>query len=388
MSPRARHAVTDFSQLASDYGGTLYLTDLLCHGWNAWPPTLRSQYPGLCDWRGVSDLKKKLQSLSQAAPDSAVRLASRTVSIMQCAARLMFGPCRNVLVTDLTWPSYARILRQEQCTSACHITTIQIRKTILYQRPSGADVVELIARKFESSQCDGLFLPLVDNLGIRLPIRRIVERIRAENELRFVVVDGAQALHHLPLNLASNYCDLLIAGTHKWLQAFVPLGVCFFGHPRSCDYIRGSLDRLVKSGAVCDPLLRFSEELYCKKLNATGETVSITPLVAASAAAEDALRSANVTHNGVESNRLTICGVAANRGWSVLSPGGDLASRIVLLRSTQPHVRSAPPDSIQRRFLNANVAVTTYGDGIVRASVPMVCISCPQIESLEKAFSG
>ena len=76
-----------------------------------------------------------------------------------------------------------------------------------------------MCQAFIEHGCDGLFLPAVSNLGIRLPIRELVQAIGRRAELRFVVIDGAQALAHVPLELNRDYGDLLLAGCHKWLRA-------------------------------------------------------------------------------------------------------------------------------------------------------------------------
>lgn len=131
MSPRARRASVDFARFASEYGAPLYWSDFLRHGASVWPDSIRAEYAGLSDWNGVSPLKERLRRLAQAHATSDVLIAARSASLMKVASHLLYGPCGNVLVTDLTWPNYERILRREQRNSACRITTARLRREIL-----------------------------------------------------------------------------------------------------------------------------------------------------------------------------------------------------------------------------------------------------------------
>ncbi len=113
---------------------------------------------------------------------------------MRFAAKLMIGPCRNVLLTDVSWPAYEGVFERERRSSTCRRTRLLLRRRILYEGISPDDFIALTVRHYIKQGCDGLFIPLVDNLGVRLPVERLVERLRQEAELRFVVVDGAQAI--------------------------------------------------------------------------------------------------------------------------------------------------------------------------------------------------
>ena len=134
------------------------------------------------------------------------------------------------------------------------MTRVAVRRQVLRQDADCRALVDLLCQTFIEHGCDGLFLPAVSNLGVRLPIREIVQAIGSRAELRFVALDGAQSLAHVPLELDRNYCDLLLAGCHKWLRAYNPLGVAFYGHPRSTQYIHDTVQRLMASRRIDDPL--------------------------------------------------------------------------------------------------------------------------------------
>jgi len=77
-----------------------------------------------------------------------------------------------------------------------------------------------------SEGCDGLFLPAVDHLGTRIPVAQIVRTIRRfGGEIRFIMIDAAQALGHVPLDDDWRVADFLVAGTHKWLGSYSTLGL-------------------------------------------------------------------------------------------------------------------------------------------------------------------
>ena len=75
------------------------------------------------------------------------------------------------------------------------------------------------------------FLSAVTFQGVQLPVRQLVRTLGDRERPRFVVVDGAQALNHIPLGLGEEYCDLLLAGCHKWLRAYQTLGLAFCCRP-------------------------------------------------------------------------------------------------------------------------------------------------------------
>ncbi len=387
MSPQACRASVDFARFSSEYGATLYLTDFLKDGFASLPSTIRDGYCGLEDWRGVSTLRQSLRVLSDSQCDSNVLIASRAASLMKLAARLLVRPCHNILVTDLSWPAYDRILRRAANNRGYKVTNVRIRRDILKRQLTADELTDKIAAQFVRDVCDGLFLPLVDNLGVQLPVRRIVDRIRKEAELRFVVLDAAQAYNHVPLALASNYCDFVIAGCHKWLRAFTPMGVGFFGHPATADYIRDSTQRWTQQGAIDDPLMRFADELDGGACQRFGETVSLSPMLTSNAAAIDALRNRKATDAATD-NELILTSMAASLGWRVRTPCDDLRSRIVLLQSPRDSDRHVSPEMLRRRFLNRSIALSAYARGIVRVSLPSRPFSVDDCAALQTALSS
>lgn len=384
MSPRACRASVDFSRFASEQGCSLYLSQFLSQGASAFSESFRRRYPALEDWQGVDFLASRLKSIAGASPSSDVVLAARSAELMRFAAKLLTGPCRNVLVTDLSWPAYEQIFERERRGSACHQTRVELRRSVLEDRISPDDVIEHLVRAFVENQCDGLFLPLVDNLGVQLPVRRIVERVRREAELRFVVVDGAQSVGHVPLRLADGYCDLLLAGCHKWLRAFSPLGLAFFGHAGSQSYIRASLSRWLEAGDLDDPLLAFAQELQGGEAMPYGETVQVAPLLTANGAAIDALER-GLPHYA-DDCRTEIVAAAESNGWRGVSPHSGHKSRILLFEQKHKRTEAFPHEQIREAFLSEGIAISTYDSGLLRLSLPDQVLRSEQLAQLATAF--
>lgn len=385
MSPRACNASIDLTRYASEHGCDPEFSKLLRHGFSAWPEHLQCRYPGLAHWNAVHDFKRDLKLLGSAHTGSDVLLASRSASLMSLAGKLFTGTCSRVLLTDCTWPAYLARLQAECERSATELCQLPIRSRVLRNRLDSEELVALITNAFITSNCDGLFLPLVDNLGIRLPIERITESIRQRAELRFVVVDGAQAAGHVALELHKNYCDFLLTGSHKWLRAFATMGIGFYGNPASVGYVSDSLDRFRSQRAIDDPLLDFSQELETGTANLYGETVQVAPLFIASAAVIDALEAKAEPVADDTSERLAAL-ADGSTNWKSVRVDASLQSRIYLARRSEPANNADNAEALRGSLKRCGVTATAYHDGTVRLSMPHG-FSEHEWKVLESAFS-
>ncbi|AMV35093.1 Aminotransferase class-V [Pirellula sp. SH-Sr6A] len=385
MSPRACRASVDFSRFAAEFGGDLYLSKLLSSGFDSWPQWMQEQFEGLSEWQGIAGLKANLRSLSQANEQVEVALASRSSSLMQFGAKLLSGPCRNVLVTDLSWPGYQAILQQQSHTAACRVSLIPLREKIMRDGVSSSEVVQLITAAFHTFRCDGLFLPLIDNFGVKLPVRRIVRAIESSADLRFVLVDGAQALGQIPLELSECYCDLLIASTQKWLRAYSPMGVGFYCMRQNGSYVHSTLERWTRMGYLEDPLLRFTMELETGRFNRFGETVSIAPLFNVNAACIDALARIDIPNTDA---RTTIDSYESLHGWTRLATASDMESKASVFKAGTASVRKLPAEVIRSRFFRSGLVVSAYDKGLVRVSEPTSALIGDELDQLVLGFNG
>ena len=387
MSRSAQQIHIDFVRFVGEEGASLYFDQLLTGGTAAWPASLRRRFPALQSWQGISHLKEALRRPAGASAQWQVLLASRSAQLMKLAAELLFRLCRNVLVTDLTWPSYRYILDRTGGRAENQLTTLSLRKRILKDKLQPDELVEQVVRSFLRHGCDGLFLPAVDNLGVRLPVERIVRAIKERTELRFVAVDGAQALGHVPLDLDEQYCDFLIAGCHKWLCAYHPMGIGFYGHPRSVGYIEQTIGRLQRQGSLDDPLIRFLGELSGKAPTRYGESVNLAPLFSCQGALQDTGRDdpTFVLPRRV-ANADQLVTLLGDHGWKPLRPADGLRSGILLLRSTAGHLQRLSPDVLRLRLHEVGLAVSAYPGGVVRVSLPAELWHPADLELVTRAF--
>lgn len=387
MSRSAQQVQIDFVRFAGEEPASLYFDQFLTSGTRQWPESMCRRFPALEAWQGISPLKAQLRRPVDAPPEWNVLLASRSAQLMKLAARLLFQLCRNVLVTDLSWPSYRFILDRIRSRVGNQVTSLPLRRRILKYRIAPQEVVDRTVRCFLRHGCDGLFLPAVDNLGVRVPVERIVRAIRQQAELRFVVVDGAQAFCHVPMRLIGQYCDFFICGCHKWLGAYHPLGLGFYGHPRSASYIEQTTQRLQRCGAVDDPLMQFLCELNGKALNRYGETVNLAPLFSCQGALRDVTRDdPTVSLRTRLANADQLAELLSNRGWRPLRPARALRTGILLLQPAARAARAISPEVLRQRFHQAGLAVSTYPKGTVRLSLPAKAWHHDDLDHIVHAF--
>lgn len=369
MSPSAQLSQIEFVRIAGEYGGSLYFERFLQNGSNELPGPAGDI---LNRWRGINGLSTDLKQLVNASPESRVLFANRSHELMRLAAYLMFGPCRNILVTDLTWPAYLESLNLHCGPPTNRIIQVSLRDSILQERIPHQVVIDRILDAYETNACDGLFLPAVDNLGIRFPARECVMQIKANHDLRFVVIDGAQAVGHIPVDLSDDWCDFFLAGCHKWLRAYQPLGLGYFGSDQSRHYIQDRVNRLIATHAIDDPLLALTENMRNGRWDGYTETVNLVPLFSCHGALQDLCLDSLRPESLPAEDRHTLTGLLESESqsrWRLVRPHPSMESRILLIqrRACGPVV---PKEQLRQQFLQHGIALTTYDDNVVRLSLP------------------
>jgi hypothetical protein len=232
----------------------------------------------------------------------------------------------------------------------------------------------MFLRHYEATGCEGLFLSSLTYQGLRLPVREIARALAASPRPSFVVVDGAQGFCHAPAELGSGYCDLFLAGTHKWLRAYHPMGVGFCGRPESADFIKRTCEGMMAEEGIDDALLHFTSRRERGVRERFTETVSLAPLFSCAAALAENLgsgpcprkRFAELVYRARELQELS-----EGSAWAPLVPHPSLRSGILLLHSGDPAVQAESPESLRRHFQAQNLSLTAYENGIVRLSAPM-----------------
>ncbi|MCI0457461.1 MAG: aminotransferase class V-fold PLP-dependent enzyme [Gemmataceae bacterium] len=390
MAPGAQEAHRHFIRLAGEEAGSLYFEQFLRCGAEVWPEELRRRYAGLAAWRGVAALKQSLRHLAGVLPDLPLLLAARSAQLMKFAARLLFHPCANVLVTDTGWPSYHAILERERGPRGRLITQVSIRDAILREQATEEDIVARISSAYFRHHCDGLFLTAVSNEGIRLPVERTVREVQCRRQPRLVVVDGAQDFCHVYPDLRHECCDLYLAGCHKWLGGYYPLGLGFYGRRGSRSLIERVLDRMVADGDLDDPLLRFIAQLERTTLDGYTETVNLAPLFSCRGALADTDRpspEAALSFRQRLANARRVVEVSRGTAWRALLPDASFRSGILLLQSERADVCQAPPEAMRAAFHNQGLALTAYHEGLIRLSMPALPWHDDELQRIQNALA-
>lgn len=370
MLPAARHAQIDFVRLASEEPSSLYFEEFLRAGFSAWPASYQERFPGLNSWAGVRGLKHSIRQLANAASDCQVLLASRSLSLVQIASSCMFRTCRNVLTTDLSWPTYQEVLKRKASTTGNRITLVPLRDEILHRGWTVDEVSHYLAHAYVEHQCDGLFLPAVDHLGIRLPIRRIVEQIRERTELRFCFIDAAQAFCHIPLDDSLECADFIVAGSHKWMRAYLPTGIGLVVQRRTREIVEHRLRHMLRKGYCGDPLLQFSEQLTVGgTVDGYSQTANLANLFAcAGAAAERFATPIGCEHMETVVHDILNLRSRLRNAWIQVIPQPEFQTRISLLQKLLSPASDLTGAAVRREWLDAGCIVSGYDGGRVRLS--------------------
>lgn len=279
MSPQAQRTLHDFSRLTAEAPASLYVEDFMRHGFAALPEDDQQRFAELSAWPGLANWKASLRQFVGAPAATDVLVAGRSRSLMRLTARCLFQHCRNVLTTDLSWPAYQGLLEDEARRTGQGVTQVAVRERLFEQQISLDQLAMDLAQAARRFRCDGLFLPAVDNLGIRVPVAEIAAAIRQQAQLHFVATDAAQAIGHVPLLNDSEASDLVMAGTHKWLGGYLPLGLAFLSNEQTRKGIVETSDRMRANEELDDPLLDFLTDLEAQSLRHHTETINLTPLL-------------------------------------------------------------------------------------------------------------
>ncbi len=378
MSPSTRWALQEFVRFAGEYGATLYFDDFLKNGFRALPSGLQQTHAGLSSWRGMGEFQESLSALVGLGKNRLPLLANRTANLVKLAAKALFADRRRVLMSDLTWPSYAEIMRKESARHGSQLLSIPLRDAILRDQIKPSEVAERVADATAQFECGGVFLPAVSHDGIRFPLTLLTETFRRHGRTASLVVDGAQAFCHVPLDLHNLDCDFFVAGSHKWLGAYLPLGI---GFVRSAA-TEGQRHR---HGAG-DPLLSFLQESRCNADNRFGETVNLMPLFSCRAAFSEPRDIAK--DFAVRQANANVLAAAVNGNWHPILPHRDLRSGILLLRARIRTLRSLPAAQLRANILHCGISLTAYEGGILRLAMPCTPLTREQIEHIDQALQG
>ena len=389
MCPEAQRADRDFARLAGEEAGSLYADHFISTGFFSLPPSLRCRYPGLVDWSGISSLKARIRAALGLSRGCSIFLANRSAELVRLAGRCLSERCESILVTDMLWPAYRRILDAECRRRRKHMTVFPARQMILQEGATQQEIVDRIVAHYRHEQCDGLMLSAVTFHGVRMPVREIAAALAGVARPGFVVVDSAQAVKHIPLDLHTPYCDFMIAGCHKWLQAYHPMGLGFCCRQQAEGMVERVCRQMIQRAEIDDPLLALTRELEIDGCEPFSETVNLAPLFTASAAVGRLWRSEHSRREELSlqpANADRMVAISHGTPWRPVRPKTPMRSGILLLEPKRAETRSAPPDTLRFAFRKRAVALSAYQGGLLRISLPQEPFENTELTHLRRAF--
>ena len=370
---RSQAAVADFLRLHQEEGSSVLFDDFLRLGFDGSDGGLRDRYPGLRDWRGIHPLKATLLQIAGLTNRSDTLFASSSAQLVRLAARAMFVRCQNALTVDVAWPDYRNGFLDECGRSGRRVSEIPIQSAILEENAPEEEVLQRITDFYDRQKCDGVFIPAVTNLGIRLPVSEIIESVRRVRPPRFVVVDGAQDFCHVPRQLNALGCDFYITGCHKWLQAYLPMRLGFCCRPDSQKFIRDTCEDMVERRQIDDPLLRFVGQLERDDFEPFTETANLLPLFSCAGAVREQqslIPSLPARFECQLANAEQLQALSADTDWRTILPDRAFRSGVVLMESRDPLVRKLSADRLRSSFRDWGIVVSAYEQGVIRLSMP------------------
>lgn len=377
MRPTAQRADRDFTQLASRLGSPLYWGEFLSRGYEGLPLRLRAALPGLAPWRGVGGLQASLADLVRLPASGRVFLAERSSTLVTLAAEALFERCERVLATDLEWPPYLALLKRVAHRTGKGLVVARVRQRVLAGDHAAAHLIERVVTRYRLASCDGYFLSHVTCHGVRMPLAMLVERLLAVRTPRLGVVDGAQGLAHMPIDLASLGVDLYLAGAHKWLGGYLPLRIGF----AASDTLDATRRRLVTRRVLDDPLMTFCDSVTDGRPARWGETVNLAPLVTtAGALAELTPTLVQQTYATRRASAAAIFEALPSAAPAALHP--SLHSGAALVRAPD----HSTAGSLRLRLAQRGVVASEPLPGLVRLAMPESPLTARDLDRLRRAL--
>ena len=380
LSPYARRSLDDFL----DFVATTPTHPQLIH-WLRTGAALPNGLGSLSRWRGIAAFEQSIAKTFGASEGSRVFISSRSVTLIRLGLQQLFKRCRRCLTVDTCWPKYLQELHHASAEKSDSVFVKSYRRPVFDRGVSVEEFCENLCMVYCSEGCDGLFLPAVDHLGTRIPVAKIVRTIREfGGEIRFLVVDAAQALGHVPLDEDCKVADFLVAGTHKWLRSYSTLGIGVAPQLTSSAAIENGVQQALLRSVADDGLLAFIEQLR-GTVNIQSETVNLCPMLSAFGALQTARTATANSVTAQMQNARNVIRIAERAGWYAELPDNELRCGIVLLQLPKDR-RQIPASQLQQIFADQSIFLTTYDHGMVRLSLPVEPLNTDAHQRLEQAF--
>lgn len=392
MSPTAQRLSTAFIRLSAEEPFNLYCEKFLREGFESWPDRYRRRFDGLEGWGGIEQLRRGTRRLAGASEQASVLLASRSLSLIKAAAKTLFGSSRKLLTTDLSWPSYQDVLVAEATRRGRQVISVPVRDDILTGRLTTDALAERLAAVFVRKKCDSLFLPAVDNLGVLVPVPEIVKRIEDRSPIRFVLTDAAQALAQVPLAAVCRSSDFLVAGCHKWVRGYYPLGIGIGGDRSRIPACREPSVQAYQLNAeviASDPLAGFLENLETGRFAQHSETVNLGPLFSCQGALHDRMELDFATDGECQLRAAAqVRELTAKVGFRAIDREAETRTGIELVDCRVGTSSDLLAAAIEQKLMRCGIVATAYDNGLIRISLPGRPLNDIEAGRLERGFKA
>ena len=199
--------------------------------------------------RGIEGVRRQLAAAAGCDPGemAITRNASESLENAQYGIDLKRGD--EVLTTNQDYPRMLTTFRQRERREGI------VLKAISFPVPTSG--MDDLYRRFEQAVTPRTKLILVCHITNRtgqiFPVQRICRMARARN-IR-VIVDGAHAFSHFPVNIAELECDYYGVSLHKWTYAPIGTGFLYVRKSR----IAGTWPLMAAESRQDDDIRKFEE---------------------------------------------------------------------------------------------------------------------------------
>lgn len=243
-------AQLDFDQLAAAYTLSKDLVYLNHASIGTMPRTVQAahaHYLRLCEtnpwlyvwggaWdAGVAAVRAACAEAMGSAADEVVLTHNTTEMFSLLAQGLPLQDGDEVLFSNLNHDGASICWQRQSTRRGYSVRTFEIPLADI----PGLSADDIVALHVEAiaDNTRVLVCPHIDNMvGLCHPLQRLTAAARARG-VEFVLVDGAQTLGMLPLQVAESGVDAYACSAHKWLQAPKGLGASYI-HPRLIEVLQ------------------------------------------------------------------------------------------------------------------------------------------------------
>lgn len=169
----------------------------------------------LAGYQDEPTLRKRLGAMMGCAMEEVALTRNATMGMNYVAQGLDFQKGDQVIMTDQEHPGGRCGYDVRAKRHGVEIVEVEI--------PNPANDPDVLVEAFAkavTSRTRVLAVPHITSaFGLILPVKRIIAAVRAKKPDVYVVLDGAQALGHVEVDVADFDCDAYFSSPHKWLLA-------------------------------------------------------------------------------------------------------------------------------------------------------------------------